>query len=448
MKNITLLIALIVGIPWAALSQGCLPDGIEFFSQSEIDNFQANHPNCTEIEGGVYVSGSDITNLNGLNMITSIGVDLAIEYNYSLTDITGLSSLTSVGASILLVDNISLPSLSGLDGITIVNQDLSIYNHRSLISLAGLNSITSVGSYLDLYGNSLLTDLTGLNGLTTVNLQLYIAESDSLVSLNGLEGLTSVGNDLVIWNNESLQSLTELEQLSSIKSLSLFNNPVLVNLSGLESLVEIRGRLRVVENNELTDFTGINNVTSIGGSLEIRDNPQLANLMALASVVSINGMIGVENNDALSTLAGLDHINPATIDSIEIFGNQSLSTCEVQSVCEYLATPGTIVNIHDNASGCNSEQQVDSACQVVNITELQFSNLYSLFPIPAHDKLHILTHNDEVVEQVSIYNQFGQKVKSGKAANNVIDIKGLKSGLYIIEIQHGKTNFRKNFIVG
>jgi len=54
-------------------SQPCLPESITFSTQEQIDNFQATYPNCTEIEGGVLIEGSDITNLDELNVITSIG---------------------------------------------------------------------------------------------------------------------------------------------------------------------------------------------------------------------------------------------------------------------------------------------------------------------------------------------------------------------------------------
>lgn len=50
----------------------CLPEGITFTSQEQIDNFQINYPGCTEIEGDLIISGEDITNLEGLNMVTDI----------------------------------------------------------------------------------------------------------------------------------------------------------------------------------------------------------------------------------------------------------------------------------------------------------------------------------------------------------------------------------------
>ena len=71
------------------LSQSCLPEGITFSTQEQIDNFQTDNPGCTEIEGDVTISGNDITNLNGLNVVTSIGGNLIVRHNEALTSLTG-----------------------------------------------------------------------------------------------------------------------------------------------------------------------------------------------------------------------------------------------------------------------------------------------------------------------------------------------------------------------
>ncbi len=56
-----------------SFSQPCLPSGITFSTQEEIDNFQSNYPYCTEIEGDVIIEGNDVTNLYGLSVLTAIG---------------------------------------------------------------------------------------------------------------------------------------------------------------------------------------------------------------------------------------------------------------------------------------------------------------------------------------------------------------------------------------
>ncbi|MCU0371231.1 MAG: hypothetical protein MUC31_07440, partial [Bacteroidales bacterium] len=62
-------------ISFSGLSQSCLPEGIYFESQTQIDNFQVDYPGCTEIEGDVIIFSpyDEISNLNGLSVLTSIG---------------------------------------------------------------------------------------------------------------------------------------------------------------------------------------------------------------------------------------------------------------------------------------------------------------------------------------------------------------------------------------
>ncbi|RLD23011.1 MAG: hypothetical protein DRI54_07895, partial [Bacteroidetes bacterium] len=65
MKTTTLLIAFSFFFQTLTISQTCLPEGITFSTQAEIDNFQTNYPGCTEISGVVTIKGNNITNLDG-----------------------------------------------------------------------------------------------------------------------------------------------------------------------------------------------------------------------------------------------------------------------------------------------------------------------------------------------------------------------------------------------
>ena len=55
MKKFILFVTLLSIIYSNVFSQGCLPEGITFTSQEQIDNFQANYPGCTEILGDVEI---------------------------------------------------------------------------------------------------------------------------------------------------------------------------------------------------------------------------------------------------------------------------------------------------------------------------------------------------------------------------------------------------------
>ena len=90
-----LLSTLITFISLSLLSQSCLPEGITFTTQEEIDNFQTEYPGCTEIEGNLTISG-DIGNLNGLNVLNSIDGDFLIS-NTSLNTLEGLNNIEYIG---------------------------------------------------------------------------------------------------------------------------------------------------------------------------------------------------------------------------------------------------------------------------------------------------------------------------------------------------------------
>ncbi len=139
MKNYLTLLCFFAFLNFCSITgQTCLPGGINFTSQSEIDIFTTDYPGCTEILGNVSISGAGITNLNGLSPVTSIGGHLDI-HNSSLTNLTGLNSLISVGGSLYINENLSLLNLSGLNALTSIGGNCEILLNNSLINLTGLN---------------------------------------------------------------------------------------------------------------------------------------------------------------------------------------------------------------------------------------------------------------------------------------------------------------------
>ena len=105
MKKLYVLLTLLFLIN-GVFAQGCLPDGITFTTQTQIDSFHSNYPDCTNIEGDIFLGiigqSSDITNLDGLSVLTSIGGNLVFRVNYFLTNITGLANLTSIGGNLII----------------------------------------------------------------------------------------------------------------------------------------------------------------------------------------------------------------------------------------------------------------------------------------------------------------------------------------------------------
>ncbi|NOR87440.1 MAG: T9SS type A sorting domain-containing protein [Bacteroidales bacterium] len=330
-------------------SQSCLPNGIVFSSQEQIDNFQSDYPECSHIEGylniGVYAVENDITNLNGLNSITQVDGDIQIFSTSNLISLSGLDNLSTVQGSIHLG-----------------------------VSEAGV-------------GNFLLADLSGLNGLTYIGNSLEISHNTFLTSLLGLESLNYIGGALSINNNSNLTDISALENISNIgESLAIYDNFSLVDLSGLDNIASINGNLYLSSNANLNTLTNLSNLVAINGNLKIYFNGSLTDLNGLNNLTSIDGDIQISINNVLVSLDGINNIDPNTIQSLTINNNSSLTECHIQSVCDYLDIPEALVDIRDNVIGCNNQEEVELACETIGIYQLQPEGV-NHYPNPSHNKI-------------------------------------------------------------
>jgi hypothetical protein len=305
----------------------CLPDGITFATQAQIDSFQINYPNCTQILGSVLVGGDNpsfIDNLNGLNVLKSIGGSLVIA------------------------------------------------NNQSLISLAGLDSLNSIGGNLSI--------------------------GDAFFGIG---------------------------------------NPVLKNLSALHSVSSVPGTLFIVLNPSLQVLTGLESLTSIG-CLSIQHNDSLVGISELINVNTIVTSFDVGDNPVLSSLAGLDNIDAGALTGVLIEGNSQLSTCDVQSICNYLASPNTNVTIENNATGCNSIPEVKDSCGITSIRNLYENPIFSIYPNPTSTTFSIET---TLSGKFIILNFNGQRLLQQEITKPTatINISTLPSGVYIVKITGERT---------
>jgi hypothetical protein len=403
-----------------SLSQGCLPEGITFTTQEEIDNFQNDHPFCTEIEGDIIINGDDINNLNGLNLLTAIGGSLSIGIfdafadpsNPILVNLSGLDNLTSIGGSLEISSNLALTSLTGLENIVFIGGHLHIRYNSALISISGLENVTSIGSYIRIANNS-------------------------LISLAGLENLSSIGG-----------------------SLNIEGNTALSNLIGLDNVTNVEGLLNIVDNSSMINLNGLNNLTSIGNSLDISGNDALITLSGLESLSFINGELEIgggypsDGNPSLTDISALANLTEASITNLKIRHNSSLSTCTVQSICDYLASPNGFYLINDNAPGCNSPEEVDSLCNITGVPEYDPKHDLSISPNPVKD-LAVLSLNigSKTSVEVCVYNTTGICLKNWQFQNQLpgekefkLDLKKLTAGIYFCRVQIGNIMVTKKII--
>jgi hypothetical protein len=438
----------------AQVRQGCLPEGITFDSQEQIDNFSANYPGCNEIEGSVTIydyNFNNITNLNGLSVLSEIGGDVSIYGTFQLTNLTGLNNLTTIGGSLgfgsMDWGNPALSSLTGLEGLTSIGGCLCIGYCPALGSIEALQGLTSVHDIQIQHVG--LTNLTGLENLSSLPGSLTISAT-SVNNLTGLGGLTSIGGSLLI----SASPLTDLTGLNNVVTIggSVFIHQTdwLTSLSGLNHLTSVGGNLSIgspyVSNNALISLSGLEGLTSIGGNIYIQRNPVLVSLTGLENVSSINGNLLIAENDTLIDLSGLSGLNGGSIINLSILDNAFLSECAIQSICEYLASPNGTVEINGNAPGCNNAVQVQEACQagIENNPDCQFS----ITPNPATTAVTIIL--PEVTHQITltILNLNGQEIFHQSITEPItqLDISNLPGGIYLIKLKNDKTVETVRFI--
>nr|NQU89094.1 T9SS type A sorting domain-containing protein [Bacteroidota bacterium] len=429
-------------------AQACLPEGIIFSTQADIDNFQINFPGCTEVEGNVLINGEGIANLEGLGVLTFVGGYLAIYACNSLDNLSGLDGLTSIGKFLWIGQNNSLTALEGLGALVFIEWYLWVEKNPILPDLSGLGSLATIGGGLGIWDNDGLTGLQGLAPLTSFPGSMVIWGNDALIDFTGLGALSLIEGSLQIENNSALLDLSGLDEISYIADeLWIGNNNSLVTLAGLNSLDSIGGGFYLNNNDALTSLYGLDQVTGIGGNLSISNNLMLENLTGLNVLTTINGSLQIFGNEALTNLSGLHNIEHGSIADLRITNNYLLSACDVESICSYLSGSGGTVTISDNDIGCNSRLEVEIACGIVGVENIGLENEFLIYPNPAGDVVYFSAKAGLQIIDVNIYNHAGQVVMHLKPIDQSIDISALQPGMYLIQLNNGNRNSRHKLVV-
>jgi hypothetical protein len=271
---------------------------------------------------------------------------------------------------------------------------------------------TEILGCVSIYGND-ITNLHGLSAVTSIRGSLDILINPSLKSLAGLDNLKTVGGTLRIFTH--VKNLTGLNQLKSIGGYLKINSP------------------------ELTNLEGMNNLDSIGWYLEISES-LLTNLHGLESVTSIGELIQIEFNKHLKSLIGLDNVNAGTLSSLYIYQNDSLSFCATKTICDFIASHSGSVDFSDNAMGCNSRAEVDSACTKLSVENFYKEIRISTYPNPVIYQI-IIENPANQTFTISIVNLTGQELIILRISEprTQIDIHDLPGGLYFIRLTDEKT---------
>lgn len=282
---------------------------------------------------------------------------------------------------------------------------------------------TEIDGSVHIGGSNDITNLNGLSQLTSIGGRLRIEFNTSLTSLTGLEGITTIGNWLIIDNNQELMNLSGLNNLDSIGGwFIIYANQNLISLEGLNDLTSIEGNLYIGEDTIYNDGGG---------------NPSLTTIEALENLTSINGAIQIIDNAALASLEGLQNIDTSSIHGLIIFNNQSLSTCDIQSICLYLASPDGVIEIHDNYTGCNNQSEVETACGVGYDEKETFGRPLNIYPNPTSEQFTIESKIPIRQGVIGIFTVDGHEINQYQITESKmnIDVRYLPPGVYFVRFK-------------
>lgn len=426
-------------------------------NQAAVDAFLINYPNCTDIPEDFAVGmtagniPTDITNLDGLQNVVTVGGDFDIGNNESLTSLSPLANLTSVGDDLHLNGNHSLTTLTGLENLMTLGGDLNIGHHDLLNNLSALGNLTSIGGSLRIRNNDNLPNLNGLENLNVIgdDLEIYrnpslnslhelsnitsipgslILDGDwnsiGLINLNGLHNLTFVGEGIEISNNRFLENIDALSNLTSVNGdLVLYGNDILSNFSGLDNITSIGSDLEISWNDDLISFQGLNNLSYLGGDLEIRYNDNLTSIAGLMSLTQIQGKLFIWGNDALSNLSNSLSGLKSVSGGLTIKLNQDLSICSHVAICDLLVNPIGAIDIEENAEGCNTEFEILDNCE--GIGKIYHTMFFDM------NQNDILDGDEPFVPLGSVGINPGSFASSGNSTNG--GLKYLRFGDYAVD---------------
>ncbi len=318
MKKFTYIFALLGFYYSIGLSQSCLNNGIVFTSQSQIDSFSTNYPDCEHIEGHVAIEIPSLTletSLAGLAQIKEIDSSLTIRAN--CPNFLGLHNLESVGKDLRIISTHTQVSTGDLSALNHVGGNIEL---NGVIDAYGFSQIDTIhGKLMVWFGD--LKNFEGFEALKYVGDYVWISDSDSLESLNGLQNLETVENDFYLFGTPSCP-LHSLEGLSGLRKiggrLAIESMPFLRDAKGLDSLTHLGGFSTTFSHFETLD--GLQGVSQTE-SISINISPHMKRLTGLEEFVEV-GQLSISGCDSILDLEGLSGLRQ--VEDLTIYGNENL----------------------------------------------------------------------------------------------------------------------------
>ncbi len=349
-----------------------------------------HYPNLTTIGNNFYIRNNpSLTTFNTFESLTEIGGQFRLDDNDALTDFTVLNSVQTIGGLLDVARNDNLVSFTGLTDLQSTGGWISFYNNAALTTVNTFNQLVTAGNGIRFDKNNNLGTIPEFSSLESCNGHLWILEADNLASISGFPNLINVSEQVSIRYNDNLIDISGFDQLTTVNSdVRISNNSQLVTLDALDQLSTIGGELSITINNALVTIAGFNSLTSVAERVDIAFNSSLSTVTGFPSLTSVADDFKFWSNDALESYTGLNNLQTIG-DDLVIFGNAVLtefnglgslvsisnslsvtSNSMLEDCCVFLPIIplSGMVNIANNATGCNSQSEIGMDAPVITCT--------------------------------------------------------------------------------
>ncbi len=319
---------------WAN-AQNCLPNGVSFFEQSEVDLFSVHYPGCTSIGGNVLIKNTQIAHLGGLEALREIKGNLIIENNAKLKSLSGLKSLVSVSGAIEIKNNDSLllpiefgklehagaiiihhndqlPGVAAMPSLKGVGGDFSLQDNSSLTQAGSYPNLLRIWGSFRLVNNANLQQAPYFPALKAVNRNFLLQRSAQLQQIHlSFIALDSVRGTIEISRNSKLENIIDFPTLRYAGGIHVLNNPALYSIKAYDSLTSVDGN---VEFSNLTALTALPNFLSlkkiVQGDLIIDNNDRVKSTKgSFSALESIGGKLSITNNNGIPDAGGFEQLH-------------------------------------------------------------------------------------------------------------------------------------------
>ncbi len=339
----------------------CAPEDVILLSQEDVNEYTALYPNCTEIYGDLIIgtegadAPTDIIDLSPFNDITNIAGDLVIGKNDASMTLEGLSNLNSIETNLIVRRQSTLTGFTGLENLSIIDSSLIVEPETNLVNgFIGLDDLSTIGGNLSVTEHNF--SFTGLERLDQIYGDFYLNGCTS-TNFQGLNNLAIIHGDFILDEDNTFDDFAGLEELGYIGgSFYLQDDNSIPILSGLSKLTVVANDL-LISNINNTDLTDLESLSDVGDGIKIQFCNALTSLAGLENTST--SAIHLNHNQILADINAISHM---TLNELVIQGNDNLSVCHIESVCNHIAQIGGTTTIEDNTEGCNTVEEVWETC--------------------------------------------------------------------------------------